>query len=274
MPEGPEIRRAADRVHKAIGGRTANNVFFAFEHLEPFAQRLTGRRVERVTSRGKAMLTIFEGDYAVYSHNQLYGRWQTAKPGTRPATRRSLRFAVDTAHRSALLYSASEIDVIERARIDEHPFLARLGPDALDKGVTAEQIDDRLASARFRRRQLAALLLDQGFVAGLGNYLRSDILFAARLSPRARPGALDGATRRRLAAAILDITRRSYRTRGVTNAPGRVAELKASGQKRREYRHLAFARAGKPCYECAEVMVREELGGRRLYRCPACQPDP
>ena len=64
MPEGPEIRRAADRVAAAIEGRIADDVFFAFDQLKPFEMVLTGRRVEEVTTRGKGMLTRFEGGLA------------------------------------------------------------------------------------------------------------------------------------------------------------------------------------------------------------------
>jgi len=274
MPEGPEIRRAADRVHKAIAGHAAQNVYFHHDHLRRFEEALTGRRVEQVTSKGKAMLTFFAGELVVYSHNQLYGRWQTVAPGARPNTQRSLRFAVDTPHRSALLYSASEIEVLTRDDLDDHHFLARLGPDALDAAVKPDHIAERLASKTFRRRALASLLLDQGFVAGLGNYLRSDILFEAGVSPRARPSDLDDGTRRELARAILAITRRGYRKNSVTNDPERVKRMRADGKRRREYRHLAYARTGKPCFRCETRMVREDIGGRGLYYCPTCQPGP
>ncbi len=70
MPEGPEIRRAADRVARAIGGRVADEVFFAFDELKSFENTLQGRLVQEVTSRGKAMLTRFEGELTVYTHNQ------------------------------------------------------------------------------------------------------------------------------------------------------------------------------------------------------------
>ena len=107
MPEGPEIRRAADRVAAALEGRVADDVFFAFDELKRFESRLAGRQVSEVTSRGKAMLTRFDGGLTVYSHNQLYGRWYVVRRGRLPRTRRQLRFAVTAGDRRALLYSAS-----------------------------------------------------------------------------------------------------------------------------------------------------------------------
>lgn len=92
MPEGPEIRRAADRVAAVVGGRIADDVFFAFEELKPFERMLEGRRVKEVTSRGKVMLTRFEGGLSVYTHNQLYGRWyepRTSRYSTRRPSERT-----------------------------------------------------------------------------------------------------------------------------------------------------------------------------------------
>lgn len=272
MPEGPEIRRAADRIERVIGSQRVNEVFFAFERLAAYADLLRGARVTRVETRGKAMLTWFDDDLAVYSHNQLYGRWYVrTSPGV-PATRRQLRFAIHTDAGSALLYSASDIAVLEREQLSEHPFLAKLGPDPLHASTLPRIVLARLSAPAFRRRRLAGLLLDQSFLAGLGNYLRSEILFEAGVHPERRPADLDSETLERLARAIREVTRRAYRTGGITNDADLVRAAKAAGQRRREYRHYVFARGGKACRRCDARILQTELGGRRIYVCPSCQP--
>ena len=75
MPEGPEIRRAADRIGRVLNGRTVERVEFGLGRLETWAPRLSGTRVSAVSSHGKAMLTRFDNGWVLYSHNQLYGRW-------------------------------------------------------------------------------------------------------------------------------------------------------------------------------------------------------
>jgi endonuclease-8 len=274
VPEGPEIHRAADRLRRGLAGRVAERVFFAFDHLKPFEELLAGEEVTDVGARGKALLTSFANGLVVYSHNQLYGRWWVMPAGRRPRTGRTLRFAVENGERSALLYSASEIDVLDHSTLDAHPYLAALGPDALDPAVDVAAIDERLASRAFRGRALGALLLDQGFVAGIGNYLRSDLLFDARLHPSRRAASLDPGERRRLAESVLGIARRAYATGGVTNEPARVSELRAVGATRRHYRHLVFAREGAACWACATPIRRTEVASRRLYWCPTCQKSP
>lgn len=271
MPEGPEIRRAADKLAAAIAQRFATAVFFAFDQLKPYEELLQGERVTAVTSRGKAMLTHFENGYTIFSHNQLYGKWFVQPAGELPDTNRQLRLAIHNDDYSALLYSASDIDVWRTVELETHPFLEKLGPDLLDDSVTIEQVAARFTSDAFRRRQLASLLLDQGFLAGLGNYLRSEILFVAQVHPQARPMDCTPAQIAALAQAAVQLTRQSYETGGVTNDLGRVADLKAEGVGYRDYRFWAFARQNWPCYACGTPIVKERIGGRRLYYCPNCQ---
>ncbi len=271
MPEGPEIHRAADRVRKAILDQPAVEVFFGLPQLAALAEGLTGQRVVSVTAHGKAMLTGFEDGRAVFTHNQLYGRWYVAKAGTRPHTRRSLRFMVETTDKAALLYSASTIEVLSEDDLPHHPFLSKLGPDPLHREVTARRIARQLEDRAFRGRSLGALLLDQSFVAGLGNYLRSEILHAAGLLPDQRPRDLAPPAMLRLAKAILSVTRRSYRTGGITNEPATVTRLKAAGWPRRAYRHWVFGRGGRPCHRCGSTVQQQTVAGRRLYLCAGCQ---
>ena len=88
--------------------------------------------------------------------------------------------ALDTqSHRA--LFSASDINILQSEEEDQF-FLQKIGPDILDEGLTWKVVSRRL-SDKFRNRQLASLFLDQSFLAGVGNYLRSEILFDARANP-------------------------------------------------------------------------------------------
>ena len=272
MPEGPEIRRAADRIASAIEGEVVDEAYFAFDALKPWQTRLRGKRVWRVEPRGKALLIRFEDGPTMYSHNQLYGRWFVRERGLLPQTRRQLRAAIHTRRSSALLDSASEIDGLDDADLAVHPYLSRLGLDRLAEGITPTQVRRRLEDPRFRRRMLGGLLLDQGFLGGVGNYLRSEILYYAGIDPDRRPLDLDDDERLRFARAALTVTRRAYRTRGVTREPRYAERKRRQGRPRREYRYYVFGRAGLDCPRCGDTIVKRTVAGRRLYRCPACQP--
>jgi endonuclease-8 len=108
MPEGPEIRRAADKVAAVLVGQKIEKVGFGLEHLKPFEERLSGCTVTAVDTRGKAMLTRFDNRLTIYSHNQLYDRWYTVRRPRMPKTQRQLRVELCTSTHKALLYSASD----------------------------------------------------------------------------------------------------------------------------------------------------------------------
>jgi endonuclease-8 len=273
MPEGPEILRAADVVAKAVAGRVATQVSFGLPRLQRYDEVLSGRRVQKVEARGKALLLHFAGGTSVYTHNQLYGRWFVVKPDRMPRTNRELRLAIRTKESWALLYSASEIEVMPREELAAHPYLRKLGVELLAPETKLADVRAQLDAPAFQRRTLAALLLDQGFLAGLGNYLRSEILHVARLPAGAKLASLDGAARDRLAAASLDLTRQSYRTRGITNDLERAANLKRAGLTFGRYRHHVFDRDGEPCWECGTTVFRTDVYGRAVFACPGCVPE-
>lgn len=270
MPEGPEIRRAADRLQRAIVDQPLRGVWFAFEALKRHEALLARSRVRAIETRAKALLTHFDCGLSVYNHNQLYGRWYTCKPDQPPATTRTLRFAVYGERADILLYSASDIEVLDAAGLAEHRFLKRLGPDLLHPQTTLERVLAHIQHPARARRRLADLLLDQGFLAGIGNYLRSEILHDAALLPTRKLGTLGPAEQQALAASALRITQRAYALAGVTNDPNRAAQLKAAGLGYAARRHAVFHRAGQPCYRCGSSIL-SATANRRMDWCPGCQ---
>ena len=274
MPEGPEIRRAADRLARVLDGQIVHRVDLLLPGLSRHESRLCGRKILQVQPRSKAMLIHFAGGTTVYSHNQLYGRWYVVRAGATPRTQRSLRLGLHTRTHSALLYSASEIDVLSAAQLRCHPYLAKLGPDLLNPQTTLARVRAQADEPRFQRRSLAALLLDQTFYAGLGNYLRSEILYVAALPYRATLGGIGAAARKRLADTAFDLTRQAYRSRGVTNDLERAARLKAEGLSRGQYRHHVFAREGVGCWTCGALVQRVDVSRRAIFFCPDCQAAP
>lgn len=265
-----------DDIAGAIAHRNARQVFFAFDRFKGYESALAGRRVTGVYARGKTVLVFFaargdDGPWCVYSHNQLYGKWRITAADAEPNTRRQLRFAVFTGDRAARLYSASDIRLLRPDALNALPYLAHLGPDPLNDDVDADDLAGRLQDSRFSGRSLGGLLLDQAFVAGIGNYLRSEILFEARIAPKSRPKDLTSDARNTLAEAVIRLIQRAYQTQGITNPPERARQLKADGASFGERRHMVFGRSGRNCYDCGREIIKTTVASRRLYYCPRCQ---
>jgi endonuclease-8 len=277
MPEGPEIRREAQALARILVGAPEVRIEYRVPRLARRARTLAGARIENVTSHGKAMLIAYSNGLTHFSHNQLYGKWRIVTSGRLIKLRErllpSIRVELATTTHAAVLLSATQIELLDRDELRRQPYLARLGPDVLDRTTTVESVQARLVDARFARRSLGALLLDQSFLAGLGNYLRSDILHLAGLRHAMRPADLDDPARARLARAILALPRQSLRTSGTTNDLTLVRHLSGHGMPRAAARFRVYARERLPCWTCGTPILRVDVRGRGVYWCPTCQPD-
>ncbi|MBY0279432.1 hypothetical protein K2Z84_29205 [Candidatus Binatia bacterium] len=146
--------------------------------------------------------------------------------------------------------------------------IERLGPDALAGALPLPEVE-RALEAR-GGKTLADVLLDQSFVAGIGNKYKSDILFLLGLHPFRRAVSLDAGERRRLFAEIPRMLRFGY------ESGGRSRPLE-DGESARSWdtRHWVFRRGGRPCWHCSATIRTDRASSARVtYWCPRCQPEP
>ena len=271
MPEGPETRRAADRISNRLRDRSLSHLRLPFPPISEFEGVLKKAHIESVTSRGKALLIRFDNGLSLYSHSQLYGRWTVNKASTEIRWNRSLRAEFVAEGYAVRLWSATDVEVLPTDKEEEHPYILKLGPDVLDDDTTSDLICERLESPRFNRRQASSLMLDQTFIAGLGNYLRSEILHQAGVHPKARPKDLDPGAITKWGSLTKSISIRSYESNGLTVSDDLARRRKGMGERRRSYRHSAFCRNGMDCHVCDATIIRIRVSGRRLDMCPKCQ---
>lgn len=271
MPEGPEIWRTADSLGYALKDKPITDIHFSFEELKKFEAKLKDKNVEKVEARGKAILTFFEGGYVMYSHNQLYGKWMLREHGEQPDTNRKLRVAMHNNDHSAYLYSASQIEMLNSEEVPEHSYIKKLGPDVLHPETSYEDILGQFSGDSFQNRKLTTLLLDQGFVSGIGNYLRSEIMFYGKVDPHKKLRNYSEKKKEALAKATVKLSERSYETGGTTNDPSIVEALKREKAGKSEWRFFVYKRTGKRCHKCGSVIEEEKTGGRKIYYCPNCQ---
>jgi len=273
MPEGPEIRRAVDALNHQIAGRVIDRIHFGLNSLESWDKQLSGAKILLIRSFGKAIVIQLDNGLSIYSHNQLYGRWYVCDTENYPDINRQLRLAIDCQGRSAVLYSASDIAVLDQEGLTSHPFLSKLGPDVLSTSTSISIIIDRLTSNKYRNRQLGGVLTDQSFVAGLGNYLRCEVLYYSQHHPRTRGRDLSDEQINTLALAIIEIPRQSYETGGITNDLDHAKQLMQKGVTFEEARFYVFRRERQPCYRCGNLIEKFSQSGQACYYCPTCQPD-
>jgi formamidopyrimidine-DNA glycosylase len=159
------------------------------------------------------------------------------------------------------------ISLVRRGDERSHPSLAELGVDPLLHDVTGDMLH---AMTRGRRSPIKAFLLDQRFIAGIGNIYASEALWQARIRPTARAGSLSRPRARALAEAIRDVLDRAL-DHGGTSLRDFVH---ADGNKGSNSEYLlVYPREGAPCPRpgCAGAIRRTVIQGRATFHCPRCQ---
>jgi len=303
MPEGPEVRKYADSLNSALGGKTIKALEArtreARAWLKENETRLIGRRVLRVTSHGKHLLGFIHGGYYFHAHLMMWGRWQVVKSVALPLEkdrRERARVVVDDS--VAILLSAPIFNVGKGDPYQQVENLRTLGPDVLPaKGkFNKREFRRRLLLAEHRETPIGAALLNQRILAGLGNYLRAEVLFHCGLNPWRNVEDLNEGELSCLDRAAPELARRSYLSDATANEEDRIrmrVDQSLVYQVGRDYgtRHLVFRRTNLPCLRCGEIIrqlrqrtynsehpgqpsnangVQEERT-RIVYFCPKCQ---
>tara|TARA_B100000700_G_C14927807_1_gene800382 strand:- start:290 stop:1123 length:834 start_codon:yes stop_codon:yes gene_type:complete len=271
MPEGPEIRRTADKISKVLVGNEIIESDFLYDRIRDKADIVKNKDIKEIATRGKALLIRFVNEWSMYSHNQLYGRWTVNLNPKLIKSNRALRVIFKTNKHSVRLWSATDIELIKTSEEINHPFLKRIGPDVLNESCSTKLIEERLMSKNFQNKKASTLMLDQSLFAGLGNYLRSEILFDAKIHPDDRPIDLDRMKIIQWATSIKNISNLSYKSGGFTVSKLIADANKANGETRRSFRHAVFMRYGYECINCKRRIERKWYGNRKLDFCPNCQ---
>ncbi|ASR35027.1 DNA glycosylase [Prauserella marina] len=149
----------------------------------------------------------------------------------------------------------------------------RLGPDPLRADAKPELAWQRISRSR---TSIAALLMDQKVLAGVGNVYRAEVLFRQGIAPMVPGRSLDGALWNDVWTDLAALMRAGVRSGRIdTVADEHLPEV--TGRAPRQDRHggevYVYRRAGLPCLVCGTPVAHKELAGRNLYWCPACQPD-
>jgi formamidopyrimidine-DNA glycosylase len=274
MPELPEVETVARGLRAFLVGSTVVGVEvrWARSVIPPdptvFAAGLIGQTVTGVGRRGKWIIVSLSEAGALLVHLRMTGRL-VVEPGDAsddPHTRvlvqlnggRRLRFSDQRKFGRLVLTS------------DPHTVLADLGPEPLADNFTAARLEEMLAH---RRGRIKPLLLNQRFLAGLGNIYADEALFRARLHPLRGADTLTPVEVRRLFRAIRSLLQAAIGSGGTTLADAAYQQPDGSSG---EYADLlaVYGRTGQPCQRCTTAIERIVVGQRSSHYCPRCQTLP
>ena len=261
MPEGHTIHRLASEQRKHFAGQVVH-ASSPQGRFAAGAARIDGLVLRRTEAWGKHLLHHYAGGPLLHVHLGLYGKF-TGGTGQPPAPRGALRLRLTNDERWTDLRGPIACELLLPA--ERRELLARLGPDPLRADA-----DPGLAFARLSRSKvsIAALLMDQKVIAGIGNVYRAELLFRHRIDPfrpgrlhrRARPGA-------RMWADLVTLMAAGVRS-------GRIVTVRtedrprARGRLTREESVYVYRRTGLPCRVCGTEVRTEELVGAQPVLVP------
>jgi endonuclease-8 len=245
VPEGDSLHRAAARLQPLVGQRIEVETPHPRAQALRLADRLTGRRLERVEAVGKNLLLEFEGGLVLRSHLRMSGRWQLRPRGEVRVGRPWLVLRGDS--REGVLWNGPVLELGGRGTAA----VRRLGPDILADPLDLDAIVANLRADR--DRDLGDALLDQRLVAGIGNVWKAEGLWRVRLSPWLKVRDSTGDELREVLSVTAELMRAS------------VAGVRVE-------RHV-YRKAGRPCPRCGERIRSRGQGddSRTAYWCPGCQ---
>ena len=270
MPEGPETRNMADGISKSLKDKEILSFKFLYKTLVPLSD-VSSFRIIDVSSKGKAIVLGLNNGLSIITHNQLYGKWTFHRPKTVVRTNRQLRIEFTTKTKIVRLWSATDILVFETNSVFDHPYIKKLGPDVLDGSTDVNTIINQLKDKRFRNRKLSSILLDQSFIAGLGNYLRSEILYFSELMFSLKPSSLKDDSLVKLAKEIKKVSLRAYYQKGKTIDNEFISNTFGNIDNFRKLKHMVFSREGLPCLKCGNKISKFLIASRRIFACVECQ---
>ena len=269
MPELPEVETIVRGLREPLVGRQFTGVRVGWENLvarpavEEFKRGLVDQKILGLKRRGKYLVFALSGGGSLIIHLRMTGRLLIKNPDDELDKHDHLIFELDDGRelRFNNVRKLGRVYLVD----DEDEIVGRLGPEPLDDDFTSA---DFAALFSTRRGMIKPLLLNQQFIAGIGNIYADEALFAARIHPERRADTLTAEEIECLYHAIRQVLTQGIQNRGTTLSD----YLDAEGREGRNQEHLlVFRRTGQPCPRCGMPIERTVVGGRGTYFCPKCQ---
>jgi formamidopyrimidine-DNA glycosylase len=298
MPELPEVETVARDLQRWVAGATISGARVTWDrtirHPQPpdrFVAEISGATIHRVSRRAKTVLIHLDDGRVMTVALRMTGALIVAPPGApddpyarvifQLADGRELRYRDVRKFGRIGLWPGGGLRSVGAGRGDRSRKVAEgtrryrigevfsgHGPEPLGRGFTVERLAARLAR---RSARLKTLLLDQGFIAGVGNIYADEALWRARLHPLRSADSLDEREVRRLHRAIRQVLREGIANRGASFSD----YVGADGEPGQNAERLAvYRRTEQPCYRCGRRIERIIVGQRSTHFCPRCQREP
>jgi len=278
MPELPEVevlRRDLD--HEVVGKKIKTVDVHGLRSVrrhktkKAFISLLEGRKISKVERRGKYLLMHIGDNQALVVHLGMSGQLLRAKSAREKLPKHAhvvITFTQGGQLRFVDPRTFGEMFVVHLDEIDDAvEELAHLGLDPLATTMSWDLFGRLVAQ---RKCRLKAMLMDQRFLAGIGNVYSDEILFSAGLRFDRESDSLSDQEIRRLYRAIGEILQEAVKHRGSSLADAQYVDLFGKPGEF-QHHHNVYDREGESCNRCRHTVVRQRFSNRSTFFCDACQ---
>lgn len=277
MPELPEVQTVVNDLNAAgLVGVTITEAHIFWPRIigiptaAAFCQQIAGQTIATIWRRAKYLVFDFRSGAYLLIHLRMSGRLHLSASEIERDKHEHVILELDSGQQLRFhdtrkfgrLYLVQNLSTV----------LGELGPEPLDANFTVKSLTPRLQA---HHRQLKPLLLDQTFLAGLGNIYVDEALWEARLHPQRLSDSLSASEIKALHQAIRKVLQRGIDNQGTTLGSGK-ANFYSIGHRTGNNRESlqVFRRTAEPCPRCHAIIERMIVGQRSTHFCPICQKAP
>ena len=276
MPELPEVETIRRGLEREVVGKRVKTVqvtgtrTIRRQTKKVFISKLEGAKINGVERRGKYLLMKLDTGDILVVHLRMSGQLlrAQAKDAVVKHTHVVMTFTQGGQLRFVDPRTFGELFVTTPDELtSDVEELSNLGMDPVDEPQSWVKFREQLLS---RTTKLKPLLMDQSFLAGVGNIYSDEILWEAGLRHDRTPQTLSTMEIRRLYRAIVEVLHEAVKHRGSTLSDEQYVDLHG---KPGEFQllHQAYNREGEACRRCRSPIAREKVGQRSTFYCPNCQ---
>lgn len=286
MPELPEVQTIVSDLNRKLKGHSITKIWTdwpkSFFSAFPLVKKnIIGRQIIRVRRRAKNILIDFKGGKTLLIHLKMTGHllyrdknWKSKAKKDHPfhdSYNQYIRTVFHLNRSKELAFSDlrrfGEIVLLDSDKENELKRLKELGPEPLDKKFNYCRFKKRLNG---KTGQIKSALLDQSFIAGIGNIYADEILWESKIHPKAKISRLSDKQKKNLFQAIKKILQLAVKHRGTSMSDYRDAEGKKGG-----YQNIirVYQRKGERCYRCYTPIKKTKVNNRGTNYCPHCQKE-
>lgn len=289
MPELPEVETTVNGLKKKVLKRTFLDIWTDSPKLikkisfQDFKKKIIKRKIIAVKRRAKNILFFLDQDYVLLVHLKMTGhlligkwknenkKWISQKIGSLsidPFNRfLHLIFFLDNGSQIALsdLRKFAKIELWNKKELLGSKEYLAIGPEPLDPGLTFKKFKNLFC---FKKGKIKQVLMDQSFIAGIGNIYANEILFFAKIHPETKTEKLTQDNLKKIYQAIKKVLKTGIKQGGSSISDYRnIFGEKGNYQKKLK----VYGRSGKKCLVCGETIKKITISTRSTFFCPKCQ---